>query len=311
MADIKDRISKGLSEIRTVVLGAQILFGFQYQAVFQAGFSRLASWAQQLELIAFAAMLVVIILVVTPTPFHRLSERGDATVRQSRLISLVMMTTLAIFAVAIGANTAVATSISLPPIWAGATGTGATAVALFFWFGLELMHQRPAKEDRLQQDVRLPVKEKISQLLTEARLVLPGVQALLGFQFAAFLTDAFRKLDPVTQGVHTASLLLLLAAMVLLMSPAPFHRLAECGEDTPRAESFAQTMILIALVPMALGLGGDFYVALKIVTGSTLLAAGGAAAPALVAGALWFVLPLAIGKTANGRSHGRDGRPRQ
>jgi len=41
MAELKDKVQKVLSENRTLVLGAQILLGFQYQAVFRPKFEDL------------------------------------------------------------------------------------------------------------------------------------------------------------------------------------------------------------------------------------------------------------------------------
>ena len=38
------------------------------------------------------------------------------------------------------------------------------------------------------------LQAKIEQLLTEARVVLPGAQALFGFQLAIVLTRAFERL---------------------------------------------------------------------------------------------------------------------
>ena len=58
-------------------------------------------------------------------------------------------------------------------------------------------------------------------MLIEARVVLPGVQALLGFQFVVVLTDSFERLPPFSQYVHLASLGLMALAMILLMTPPP------------------------------------------------------------------------------------------
>ena len=58
------------------------------------------------------------------------------------------------------------------------------------------------------------------------------MQALLGFQFASYITSAFEKLSAAAKVVHTASLFLL----VLLMTPAPYHRLVGGGEDTEHFE---------------------------------------------------------------------------
>jgi hypothetical protein len=81
--------------------------------------------------------------------------------------------------------------------------------------------------------------------------------------------------------------------MILLMTPAPFHRLAEGGRDSERACRVGAACILSALVTLALGIAADAYVAISIVTKS----GGAAIAGGLVAAAgglgLWFAVPLA------------------
>jgi hypothetical protein len=66
-----------------------------------------------------------------------------------------------------------------------------------------------------------PLHVKIEQLLTEARVVLPGAQALFGFQLAIVLTRAFEQLPKVSIVVHAASLFLVALAVMMLMAPAP------------------------------------------------------------------------------------------
>ena len=50
----------------------------------------------------------------------------------------------------------------------------------------------PEKEDA--QSAATPLKIKIEQMLTEARVIIPGGQALLGFQFVCTFTRSFRVL---------------------------------------------------------------------------------------------------------------------
>ena len=100
-----------------------------------------------------------------------------------------------------------------------------------------------------QGDESVPLGEKINSLLTEARIVLPGVQALLGFQLVAYLTDAFGEaLRHCEDGAHGMSFLLALA-MILLITPACYHRLAEDGEDTEHFDRVGTAFVLAALPP--------------------------------------------------------------
>jgi len=71
--------------------------------------------------------------------------------------------------------------------------------------------------------------EKIDQMLTEARVILPGAQALLGFQLAIVLTEAFAKLPPEIKLTHGAALVLVAVSIILLMTPAAYHRIVYGG----------------------------------------------------------------------------------
>ena len=181
---------------------------------------------------------------------------------------------------------------------AAALGAATAAVAAFFWFGIPLMRRsrRPSSHRSGEQegggDEQVPLKDKIKDLLTEARIVLPGAQALLGFQLAAYLTEGFEKLSPAAKAVHTASMLLIALSMILLMAPTPYHRLAEDGEHTERFDRVGARLVLGALVPLSLGLAGGLYVVLEKVSGCGGLALLGAAAVAVGAPLLWFAVPL-------------------
>jgi hypothetical protein len=90
--------------------------------------------------------------------------------------------------------------------------------------------------------------------------VLPGAQALVGFQFAAVLTESFDKLPPLIKTIHIAALACVALSTVFLMAPAAFHRIVEEGEDTERLHRFASAMILASMAFLAMGIAGDVLV---------------------------------------------------
>src|SRR5438270_9954971 len=100
-------------------------------------------------------------------------------------------------------------------------------------------------------------------------MVLPGAQALLGFQFITFVLSEFDKLPPSLKQIHVISSVLLTLSVILLMTPAAYHRIVEDGENTEHFHRFASVMLLSALVPLALGIAGDFYVVMEHVVYST------------------------------------------
>src|SRR5438132_14358379 len=74
------------------------------------------------------------------------------------------------------------------------------------------------------------LRDKVEHVLTEARVVLPGAQALLGFQFITMLMEGFDKLPEPSKYVHAISLIVMAVTVVLLMAPVVYHRLSELGK---------------------------------------------------------------------------------
>ncbi len=80
-------------------------------------------------------------------------------------------------------------------------------------------------------------------------MVLPGAQALLGFQLAVTLTRAFEALPYPSKRVHAPALMLVALAVILLIAPAAFHRIAFSGEDTEEFHRIGSWFIVAATVP--------------------------------------------------------------
>jgi hypothetical protein len=136
MASTKDKVQKALSEVRTLVLGAQILLGFQYQALFLPRFEDLPGYAKALATLAFALMLITIGCLVAPSSFHRISEGGEATRRQHAYTKAMITIALVPFALATGGSVIITTDLYVGSTAALLLGLATTAVAIFFWFGV-------------------------------------------------------------------------------------------------------------------------------------------------------------------------------
>src|SRR6266851_8954061 len=299
MARLSDKAENALNETRMLILGAQVLIGFDFQAAFQPGFDRLPAATQHLEIVGLTLMLIAAGLLVAPGAFHQIVEGGDDTPRLITFTGRVAAFALLPFAIGIGIELYIVAQAVLGESAALTLGVLGTAFAFFFWYVFEWIWR--ARDDALgtarkehSMPERTSVETRIKQVLTEARVVLPGVQALLGFQLAAMLTDAFERLPKLLQYVHLSSLALLAASMVFLMAPAAFHRIVERGEDTERLHRFSSVMVLSAMVPLALGIAGDFYVVLAKVLDSTSVAVALAAASLVFFVGLWFGLTFAV-----------------
>ncbi len=291
---LKDKVRDVLNEARMLVLGAQVLVGFQYNAFFHPGFERLSDAAKWLVAGGLAAMLVVVALVMSSAPYHRIAEEGNDTRRVQRHVTRLIAIALGPFALAIGADLFTVSERLLGAVGAGALGGGATAVALGLWYAAGLLKREPGRGGEEMAEGSTSLKDRIEQMLTEARVVLPGAQALLGFQFTAMLTDRFETMPDGLKIVHLASLCAMALAVMLLMAPAPFHRIAADGDATARVNRFGVNALIAAMVPLALGMSGDFYVVLTLVGHSAPLALGGAAVLLGMFGLLWFAYPVAV-----------------
>jgi Family of unknown function (DUF6328) len=134
--------------------------------------------------------------------------------------------------------------------------------------------------------------EKIDRMLTEARVILPGAQALLGFQLAIVLTEAFDKLPMAMKLVHGAALLLVAVSIVLLMAPAAYHRIVYAGEDSEEFHRTGSRFVTWSTVPLALGLGADVFVVGTKIVPSVFAAAVVASGTFILLFGLWYGLPF-------------------
>ena len=290
---LRDRVKNALDESRTMILGTQVLLGFQYQVLFYPGFARLPVWGRTLDVAALGLTVVTAGLQIASIPYHLLAERGDDTMRLLHHASLMAACALGTFALAVGIDFALIMEHAMSPVLALLCGVLALLVCLGCWFfpGLAVRRHLVAK----CPDARVPVslEDRITLLLTESRVILPGCQALLGIQFVAVFSDGFEHLPQASRVVHLLSLVFLALAMVMLLAPAAYHRLAAGGDATEDTARFGAHMVLGSLVPLALGMVGDFYVVVAQVVGSPAWGAGSGLALLLLMLALWLAWPLA------------------
>jgi MFS family permease len=302
VAELKDKIQNALDEGRMLVLGSQVLLGFEYRSVFEPGFEKLPLTSQYLKVSALVLMLIALGLLLAPGAYHRIVEEGEDTRALHRFTTRVMNYALLPFAVALGSDVYVSFERTMGRTVSIGIALGASLAALFFWYGLEFKRKRE-REPQIKEEQEMSkekesgeggakIKDKIRHVLTECRVVLPGAQALLGFQFVTTLMEAFEKLPSSSKYVHLASLLLVAVSIVLLMTPAAYHRIVERGEETEHFHNFASRILVAAMVPLALGVSGDLFVIVRKVTESATSAAASAAVSLLFFYGLWFGFTL-------------------
>ena len=136
------------------------------------------------------------------------------------------------------------------------------------------------------------VKDALQQTLDEARMVLPGVQALFGFQLIAVFSDGFeRHLSEAEQSLHLAAIVLVTIAIALVMTPAAYHRQVEPRRATVSFLVLASRLVSAAMLPLAAGLAIDVHLIARVITGMPVLAATIGVVVFGLFVALWFAFP--------------------
>jgi hypothetical protein len=135
------------------------------------------------------------------------------------------------------------------------------------------------------------LKDEMRNVVEETRMVIPGVQALFGFQTMAVFNQRFTELPDAAVRAYLAGLAFLAVSIALLMAPAAFHRMSERGQVSRALINLSSRLLAWGMVPLMLGIVLDvFVVTLAALDESRTAAAGGLAALVLFT-LLWFVLP--------------------
>lgn len=136
------------------------------------------------------------------------------------------------------------------------------------------------------------LKEQLRSLLEEARMVIPGVQALMGFQLVVVFNPLFPKsLSETQQSRHLISLGLTTLAMILIMSPASHHRLAG-HVVTERLVRYSARFLLCGMGILAAGICLDVQLIAYVILGHEQASVFLALGLGLLFGFQWFAFPM-------------------
>ena len=296
VAQLKDKIETALNETRILILGGQVLIGFNYRSFFEPGFEKLTPLSQILLTVSLGLMLLGLGPLLLPPPYHRIVERGRISDQMHAMLMWVLAIGLLPFALALGADMFAVGELVGGTILAAVAGTVSLLAALLAWYALgvraKMAHQARnnggPKMPNQKNDEQPSLTEKVKEVLIEARMVLPGAQALLGFQFIIVLMEGFNRIPASSRYIHFASLAAIALSTILLITPAAYHRIVYHGEDNEDFPVIASRLLLAAMIFVALGVSGDFYVVCRIVSGSLVLSFASAAGMLLFFYGLWF-----------------------
>jgi len=296
--ELSKKVKTALEETRMLILGVQVFIGFQFRVVFQDGFDQLTINVRRLHILALLLMLSAAALLIAPALWHRIIAASEITGEVHRMISRMAGAALLPFSLSLGLALFI-TMERIFGLWHGViAGTAFGALALFSWYGLEFIRshyigqtERQMSARQLNDVEKTPLHNKIEQMLTEARVILPGVQALLGFQLAIIITESFETLPASSKTIHAVSVGLLVLSMILLMAPAAYHRIVYAGEDAAEFHRTGSLMVTAATIPLALGISLDVFVVVAKIENSIPVGSivGGLACAGFIA--VWYAYP--------------------
>jgi len=286
------RIKTALDETRLLILGSQVLFGFLLDSVFQNGFQTLSRTSQHLVCAALGLMVLSVGCLIAPSMQHRIVEGGQSTLRLERATSVLAAWALLPFSASLGLGLYIVFERIFGRVTGVVVGAASAALSGFFWFGLAWLIGERRRRTMTAESGATPLSTKIEQMLTEARVIIPGCQALLGFQLIAMLTQAFDDLPLRAKLMHAAGLCCVTIATILLMTPAALHRLAFGGNDSERFLHLGSAFVIAASLPLALGIAADVYVVFLKITHSTAIAITAGMTLLLAMLGLWYFYPI-------------------
>ena len=294
MSEKVDRKLKvALDETRLLILGVQILVGFEFQCVFQDGFDNLDQASKHMSLAALGLIVLSTGLLIAPSMQHRLVETGQSTPRLIEMTNLLASLALLPLTIGLAFSAYVVTQRTFGPAWGAAFAPFFGCAAAFCWFGLEFIVGRRREVEKMPSSPT-PLKTRIEQLLTEARLIIPGGQALFGFQFVAMLTTGFDRLPESAKINHAAALCLVGMNVIIMMTPAALHRLSFGGEDSLRFLRLGSAFVIAGPAFLAAGIAAETYVVFLKALNSPPAAAAASIGILLALGGFWYVWPLAL-----------------
>jgi uncharacterized protein DUF6328 len=293
---LESALKTSLDELRMQMLGVQVLFGFQFQGLFQDNFQSVTASGKVVDAAALVFTTIVLGLIIAVPSQHRIVEAGTDTQRLFRVSLRYAKYALAPLGAAIACDFYVA---ALAPFGSSTSIVFATVAFLFaigawYVFGLLIRRKQHHHGTAAMPETKTSLHSKIEQMLTEARVILPGAQALLGFQLIIMMTKAFEQFPRGVQRVHLIALANIVLSIVLLIAPAAIHRVAFDGTDDPKLHLVGSRIITIALLPLACAIACDMGVALFKLYGNTAIAPLGATLAGMLLIGLWYLLPLGV-----------------
>jgi hypothetical protein len=136
------------------------------------------------------------------------------------------------------------------------------------------------------------LSESVSHMLEECRMVLPGIQALFGFQLIVVFNSIFwEKLSLTEQILHFAAIVLVVCSIALVMTPAAYHRQRQPRTVSKRFLLLSTRFLFFSMCLLMTGILLECYLIGRLILGHWFLSALATTFLLCVFTVLWILLP--------------------
>jgi Family of unknown function (DUF6328) len=288
------KVQFALEEARMLVLGIQVLLGFNFQSFLLPRYDRLPSSGRDVMHVTLVMLLLAVVAILLPTAHHRVVEDGEDTRELEDVARWATSGAMLFFAGALGGAFYVIGVRLSSHLFGVVLAAVTTASALLAWYVVPVAVGRRHPAPREEPMQKTSLDDKIRHALTEARVVLPGTQAMLGFQLTGVFQSGFDDLATSSKVIHLVGFIFLGISVIVLMLPAAYHRIAEHGEDTEPLHRLTSVCIMLAMITLAGAIACDVHVVVHRAIGSNTWSVIGALVWLVVSLGAWLFAMLFI-----------------
>lgn len=132
---------------------------------------------------------------------------------------------------------------------------------------------------------------ELDEILSELRVVLPGVTVLFAFLLTVPFTGAFEGVDSLDRGAYFLAFIASAVSIVFLVGESAYHRLVGKPYDKALLTRTAGRQAVVGIAALAVALTAVAFLVTDVVYGNRLAAGVSTLVLGLAAG-VWFVFPL-------------------
>jgi len=149
--------------------------------------------------------------------------------------------------------------------------------------------ERARHETREEQ-----LDRNLTEMVQELRVAQIGVQFLFGALLTIPFQQRFKDLTAFQRDAYACTLILTLAAAILLVAPASFHRIVFRHRVKEQLVDAAQRLMLSGMLALACAMTSALVLVLDVVTGRSALFWFVVVGAVLAFAACWYAWPLRV-----------------